>query len=186
MIGSSIARTKRPADTHQSDWPKAILLAGAPVAAGYAALWLTDRLFHSDFRLWVVAIKLPSFRHLVIAAIYVVALTLAFLVTARSLASATVRRDSAPLRYLAAVLMLTSGVMVMLGVISAVLFMTGSLITSFDPLSTVIAIKFVPVLAEVVIIATLTWQRTGSHRAGGLITGLVMTLYAVASTATQG
>lgn len=177
---------KRPADTHQSDWPKSILLAGATVAAGYAALWLTDRLFHTDFRLWVVAIKLPSLRHLVIAAIYVVPLTLAFLVTARSLASATVRSDSARLRYLAAVLMLTSGFMVMLGVIYAVLFMTGVLITSFDPLSTVIALQFVPVLAAVAIIATFTWQRTGSHRAGGLITGLLVTLYAVAGTATQG
>ena len=176
---------KSRADTQQSDWPKSILLAGATVAAGYAALWLTDRLFHTDFRLWVVAIKLPSFRHLVIAAIYVVPLTLAFLVTARSLASATVRSDSARLRYLAAVLMLTSGFMVMLGVIYAVLFMTGSLVTAFDPLSTVIALQFVPVLAAVAIIATFTWQRTGSHRAGGLITGLLVTLYAVAGTATQ-
>ncbi len=103
---------KRPADTHQSDWTKSILLAGATVAAGYAALRLTDRLFHTDFRLWVVAVKLPCLRHLEIAAIYVVPLTLAFLVTARALASGTVCSDNARLRYLSAVLMLTSGFMV--------------------------------------------------------------------------
>lgn len=72
-----------------------------------------------------------------------------------------------------------------LGVTYAVLFMTGSLIIAFDPLSTVILLQFVPVLAAVTIIATFTWQRTGGHRAGGLITGLLVTLYAVAGTATQ-
>ena len=176
---------QRPAGTHQSDWLKSGLLAAATVAAGYASLWLVDRLFHTDFRLWVVAVKLPSVRQWAIAAIYVVPLTLAFLVTTRSLASATVRTDTAGLRYGAAILTLTTGFIVMLGVIYGVLFMTGSLVTAFDPLSTVIAIQFVPVLIAVAIIAIFTWQRTGSYRAGGLITGILVTLYAVAGTATQ-
>ena len=60
------------------------------------------------------------------------------------------------------------------------------LFTSRASISTVIALQFVPVLAAVTIMATFTWQRTGSHRAGGLITGLLVTLYAVAGTATQG
>ena len=171
--------------THQSDWLRSALLAAATVAAGYAALWLVDRLFQTDFRLWVVAVKLPSVRQWAIAAIYVVPLTLAFLVTTRSLASATVRSDTAGLRYIAAILTLTTGFVVMLGVIYGVLFMTGSLVTAFDPLSTVIAMQFVPVLIAVAIIAIFTWQRTGSYRTGGLITGMLVTLYAVAGTATQ-
>ena len=60
------------------------------------------------------------------------------------------------------------------------------LFTSRANISTVIALQFVPVLATVAIIATFTWQRTGSRCAGGLITGLLVTLYAVAGTATQG
>ena len=175
----------RVAGTHQSDWLKSILLAAATVAAGYATLWLVDRLFHTDFRLWVVAVKLPSIRQWTIAAIYVVPLTLAFLVTARSLASATVRSDTALRRYIAAILTLTTGFIVMLGVIYGLFFITGSLVTAFDPLSTVIALQFVPVLIAVAIIAIFTWQRTGSYRAGGLITGMLVTLYAVAGTATQ-
>ena len=63
------------------------------------------------------------------------------------------------------------------------LYMTGPLVTYFDPLSTMIALQLVPVLAEVTISATFNWQRTGSHRADGLTTGLVVTLYAVAGTA---
>ena len=63
------------------------------------------------------------------------------------------------------------------------LFMTGPLVTYFDPLRTMIALQLVPVLAEVAIIAMFTWQRTGSHRADGLTTGLLVTLYADAGTA---
>jgi hypothetical protein len=161
------------------------LLALATVAAGYAALWLVDTLFLTDFRLWVVAVKLPSASQWGIAATYVVPLTLAFLVTTRSLATATVRSDSAVHRYLAAILTLITGFMVMLSIIYGLLFMTGSLITAFDPLSTVIAIQFVPVLIALAIIATFTWQRTGSYRSGGLIAGILVTLYTVAGTATQ-
>ena len=175
----------RVAGTHRSDWLKSILLAAATVAAGYVALWLVDRLFHTDFRLWVVAVKLPSIRQWTIAAIYVVPLTLAFLVTVRSLASTTVRSDTSAKRYIAAILTLTTGFAIMLGVIYGVFFVTGSLVTAFDPLSTVIALQFVPVLIAVAIIAMFTWQRTGSYRVGGLMTGMLVTLYAVAGTAAQ-
>lgn len=176
---------QRSAGTHQSDWFKSALLAVATVAAGYASLWLVDQIFQTDFRLWVVAVKLPSVRQWAIAAIYVVPLTLAFLVTSKSLTRATIRSDSTGGRYIYAILTLTTGFIVMLGLIYGTLFMTGSLITAFDPLSTVIAIQFVPVLVAVAIIAIFTWQRTGSYRPGGLITGILVTLYAVAGTATQ-
>lgn len=176
---------RRPADTHQSDWTKSILLAGATVAAGYGALWLVDQLFLTDFRLWVVAVKLPNLRQLGIAAIYVVPITFAFLVMTRTLSSTTVRSDPDRLQYVAAILTLTTGFIVMLSVIYGVFFMTGSLITAFDPLSTVIALQFVPVLTAVAIIGVFTWKRTGSYRPGGLIAGMLVTLYVVAGTATQ-
>lgn len=176
---------RRPADTHQSDWTKSILLAGATVAAGYGALWLVDQHFLTDFRLWVVAVKLPNLRQLGIAAIYVVPITFAFLVMTRTLSSTTVRSDPDRLQYVAAILTLTTGFIVMLSVIYGVFFMTGSLITAFDPLSTVIALQFVPVLTAVAIIGVFTWKRTGSYRPGGLIAGMLVTLYVVAGTATQ-
>jgi hypothetical protein len=182
LIGKFLQRS---AAALQTGWGTSILLALATVSAGYAALWLVDQLFHTDFRLWVVAVKLPSVSQWAIAAIYVVPLTLAFLVTTRSLAGAAVSSDTVSQRYIAAILTLTTGFIVMLGIIYGVLFMTGSLITAFDPLSTVIAIQFVPVLIAVAIIATFTWQRTGSYRPGGLIVGILVTLYAVAGTATQ-
>ncbi len=176
---------QRPVDPHQAEWFKSLLLALATVAAGYAALFLVDHLFQTDFRLWVVAVKFPSAGQWAIAAIYVVPLTFAFLVTSRTLVRATVRSDTTGLHYIAAISTLTTGFIAMLIAIYSVLFMTGSLVTAFDPLSTVIAIQFVPVLITVAVIAIFTWQRTGSYRPGGLIAGILVTLYAVAGTATQ-
>ena len=176
---------RSPADKHQSDWVRSMLAAAATIAAGYGALWLVDQLFLTDFRLWIVAVKLPDFRQLGIAAIYVVPITFAFLVMARSLSRAAIRGDTGGVQYLSAILTLTGGFVVMLTIIYGFFFMTGTLITGFDPLSTVIALQFVPVLTAVAIIANFTWRRTGSYRPGGLIAGVLATLYVVAGTATQ-
>ncbi len=174
------------AKSPQSDLSRSVLLAAATVMIGYGVLFLVDRVFHTDFRFWVVAVKLPNVRQWEIAAIYVVPLTLAFLVTLRTLCGAlTVRSDTRLMRYSAAMLTLTTGFIVMLGLIYGIFFMTGTLVTGFDPLSTVIALQFVPVLAAVAIIGIFTWQRTNSHRPGALIVGLLVTLYVVAGTATQ-
>ena len=169
----------------QSEWLRAGAIAVATVVAGYATLLLIDRVFHTDVRFWVVAVKLPNISQLGIAAIYVVPLIFAFLVMLRTLCAMTVQGDSTLKRYGSAALTLTSGFIVLLGVIYGIFFATGTLITAFDPLSTVIALQFVPVLAAIAIIGMFTWARTGSHRTGGLIVGILVTLYAVAGTATQ-
>lgn len=176
---------KSSVEKQQSTWVRSTLLAAATIAAGYGALSLVDQLFLTDFRLWVVAVKLPDLRQLGIAAIYVVPVTFTFLVMARSLSAATVHGDKRRLQYMAAILALTGGFIVMLSVIYGFFFTSGSLITAFDPLSTVIALQFVPVLTAVAIIVIFTWRRTGSYRPGGLIAGVLVTLYVVAGTATQ-
>jgi hypothetical protein len=53
------------------------------------------------------------------------------------------------------------------------------------PLSTIVAIQFVPLLAISAIIATFTWRRTGSSLPGALICGIFVTRYVAAGTATQ-
>ena len=181
-----IARFRGGVSTgQQSDWLRSGVIAFATVAIGYVALLLIDRIFHTDVRFWVVAVKLPNISQLGIAAIYVVPLTFAFLVMLRTLCAMAVQGDSTLKRYGSAVLTLTTGFIVLLGVIYGIFFVTGTLITAFDPLSTVIALQFVPVLAAIAIIGMFTWARTGSHRTGGLILGILVTLYAVAGTATQ-
>jgi len=56
---------------------------------------------------------------------------------------------------------------------------------SFVPLSTIVAIEVVPLLAIATVIATFTWRRTGSSLPGALICGIFVTWYMVAGTATQ-
>jgi pimeloyl-ACP methyl ester carboxylesterase len=169
------------------DWGRTILLALATTLIAYAVLGVVQWLFLTDLRFWVVAVKPPSPRQWLIALIYVVPITLAFLATARLLAgSLTVAGDGTVARYGSAMLTLSGGFILLLGLVYAILFATGTLVTGFDPLTTVIAIQFVPVLAAVAAVMTFAWSRTGNHRAGALVAGMLVTLYVVAGTATQG
>jgi len=175
-----------PSTTGSANWLQSILLALAAVAAGYAALLLVDLLFQTDFRFWVVAVKLPAAGQWLPIAIYLVPITLAFVVTLRALTgSLSVKSDGTCKRYCAAILTMTAGFMVMIGLIYGIFFAAGTLITAFDPLSTVVALQFVPILTAIAIIAIFTWHRTNSHRPGALMVGLMVTLYVAAGTATQ-
>ena len=163
-------------------WIEVCCIAVATVAISYAALLLLDRIFLTDLRFWVLAVKLPSARQWGIAAVYVVPITVAYLVTLRSLSGLIATANP----YRNAIVATTGGFAAMIGLIYAIFFATGTLITGFDPLTTVIAIQFVAVLPVIGIIAAFTWRRTGSHRAGALLVGLLVTLYVCAGTATQG
>lgn len=182
---ATVRLTKSTIVTRRADWVPSLGLALGVTAIAYAVVWLVGALFMTDLRLWVVAIKFPGAGHWGIAAIYVIPITLAFLVTMRSLAGLTVEGESGTKRTLVAIAALTGGIAGALLLVYGILLGTGTLITAWDPLSTVILIQFVPVLAALAIIATFTWHRTGSHRPAGLLAGLLVTLYVVAGTATQ-
>lgn len=167
-------------------WLKPAMAAVTTVIAAYAVLLFIDAVFHTDLRFWVVAVKLPSIWQLAIAMIYIIPLTAAFLVTLRPLCDAlTINGDSNLRRYGTAILSLALGFILLLGSIYGIFFATGVLITGFDPLSTVIAIQFIPLLVAMAVITIFCWSRTGSHRTGSLMVGILVTLYVVAGTATQ-
>ncbi len=156
----------------------AVLIAIAVSAVGYLSLVLADRLFLVDFRFWVVALKLLSPHQAMIALIYLLPLTAFFWVSLTALHRLTGR-------YRTAIAAMAGGFLLFLIVNYGTFFATGRLPTDFDPLSTVIAIQFVPVLAAAAIVSTFAWRRTGSALPGALICGLVVTWYMVAGTATQ-
>ena len=166
-------------------WLRSAAAALITVGVGYFALFVADRLFTVDFRFWVVALKLFSPDQAISALLYVLPLTLFFLVALKGLAGLTVTGDSAGTRYGWAIVAMSGGFVVMLAAVYGLLFATGRLVTAFDPLSTVIAIQFAPLLAVVAIIATFTWRRTDSHVPGALICGPLVTWYVVAGTATH-
>jgi hypothetical protein len=168
-----------------------ILIALITVIVGYAALWLCDLAFKIDFRFWIVALKLMSAKQFLIFLIYLLPFT-AFFVVALHVLHRNFSTMGAPRAalYLTNVFALTLGFIVLVALQYGTLWLTGKLFNplpdpAFVPLSTIIAIQFVPLFAIAAIIATFTWRRTGSSLPGALICGLFITWYIVAGTATQ-
>jgi pimeloyl-ACP methyl ester carboxylesterase len=170
---------------------QSVVIAIATIAIGYAALWLVDIAFNIDFRFWIVALKLMSAKQFLIFLIYLVPFTAFFVVALhvlhRNFSTMAAGRGTL---YLTNILALTLGFIVLLGAQYGTLWLTGKLFNplpdpGFIPLSTIVAIQFVPLLAICAVIATFTWRRTGSSLPGALICGLFVTWYVVAGTATQ-
>jgi pimeloyl-ACP methyl ester carboxylesterase len=168
-----------------------ILIALITVMVGYAALWLVDLAFKVDFRFWIVALKLMSAKQFLIFLIYLAPITAFFVIALHVMhRNFSTQGASRAALYLTNILVWTLGFIVLVGLQYGTLWLSGKLFNplpdpSFVPLSTIIAIQFVPIFAIVAIIATFTWRRTGSSLAGALICGLFVTWYAVAGTATQ-
>ncbi|MCP3445451.1 S9 family peptidase [Bradyrhizobium sp. CCGUVB14] len=170
---------------------QSLAIAVISVAVGYAALWLADLAFKIDFRFWIIALKLMNQKQCVIFLIYLIPFT-AFFVVALHVLHRNFSTMEAPrlALYLTNILALTFGFIVLLVLQYGTLWLTGKLFNplpdpGFVPLSTIVAIQFVPLLAIVAVIATFTWRRTGSSLPGALISGLFVTWYIVAGTATQ-
>ncbi|WP_246801192.1 alpha/beta hydrolase [Bradyrhizobium genosp. L] len=170
---------------------QSLVIALASVAVGYAALWLVDFAFKIDFRFWIIALKLMSAKQFLIFLIYLIPFT-AFFVVALHVLHRNFSTMEAPrgALYLTNILALTLGFIVLLVLQYGTLWLTGKLFNpipdpGFVPLSTIVAIQFVPLLGIVAVIATFTWRRTGSSLPGALIAGLFVTWYIVAGTATQ-
>ena len=170
---------------------QSVVIAIASVAIAYAALWLADLAFKIDFRFWIVALKLMSAKQLLIFLIYLVPFT-AFFVIALHVLHRNFSTMAAPRAalYLTNIFALTLGFIALVGGQYVILWLTGKLFNplpdpGFVPLSTIVAIQFVPLLAICAVIATFTWRRTGSSLPGALICGLFVTWYVVAGTATQ-
>jgi pimeloyl-ACP methyl ester carboxylesterase len=167
-------------------------IAVATVIAAYAALWLADLAFKIDFRFWIVALKLMSGKQALMFLIYVVPITAFFVIALhvmhRNFSTMSAGRGSV---YLTNISALTLGFVLLLGLQYGALFAVGHLIDPAPtvitsvPLNTIVALQFVPLLAVVAVIATFTWRRTGSSLPGALISGMLVTWYVVAGTATQ-
>ena len=168
-----------------------VLIAVISVVVGYAALWLADLAFKIDFRFWIVALKLMSAKQFLIFLIYLIPFTAFFIIALHVLHRNFSTMGAARLGlYLTNILALTFGFIVLLVLQYGTLWLTGKLFNplpdpGFVPLSTIVAIQFVPLLAICAVVATFTWRRTGSSLPGALICGLFVTWYVVAGTATQ-
>ena len=177
-------RGGKPAFT--TDWLKSAAIAVATIAVGYLSLVIVDAVFKVDFRFWVLGLHPLDGRHALMAIPYLVPWTVFFLVALRALsANLAVRGEGSLVQAAGWMLAMCLGFVVLLVLEYATLFHTGLLFTPKEPLNTIVAIQFVPLLAVIGAIAAVTYRRTNSYVPGALICALLLSWYVTAGTATH-
>ena len=163
-----------------------LLIALATVGIGYLFVLAADFLFKIDFRFWVVALKPMSLLQFKIALVYLVPFTVFFVLALRGLHTGlSVAGDSRLVQYISNIGALALGFLVFLAFQYGTLLFSGHLFSMNEPLNTVIAIQFLPLLSIVAFLSTFAWRRTGSYLPGAFINALFVTWYIVAGQATQ-
>jgi hypothetical protein len=144
-----------------------------------------------DFRFWVVAMKVMSSTQAGMFVIYLVPFTAFFIVQSASLHAqlqlgwgspgASQRRRTSWYNGL----VLSVGFVGLLVLQYVPLLLGGTLLIDSQPLLSIVAFQFVPVMLLVGMISSHCYHRTGSVYLGACINGLWVTWYLVAGTATQ-
>ncbi len=179
---SFVLRSGKPAFAPR--WSEAWSAAMASVGVAYLALVVVDLLFKVDFRFWVLGLKPFDARHFAYFVIYLPFFTVFFLLSLRAFcASLPVKGEGEAAALIFGALAMGLGFSVMLLAQYLNMRATGLLLTPGEPLNTIIAFQFVPLLAVIGIIAAFTYRRTGDYAVGAFICALFITWYIVAGTA---
>ena len=184
LVLGLVLRGGKPAFTTR--WAASALIAAATIAVGYLSLVLVDALWHVDYRFWVLGLKPLDARHAVMAIPYFVLWAVYFLIAIRALtANLAVRGEGFLMQHGAWKLAMALGFIVLLIYEYGTLFSTGLLATPTEPLNTIVAIQFVPLLATVGALAAFTYRRTNSYVPGALICAALLAWYVTGGTATH-
>jgi pimeloyl-ACP methyl ester carboxylesterase len=165
----------------------AILTTAAIVFASlYLLVYLADIWLTVDMRFWVIALKAMSAMQMGTFLIYLVPFTLFFVVQSASLHGQLRWYPDQPTKAMwCNALVLCVGYVGLLLVQYIPLLLGGTLMIASQPLLSIVAFQFVPIMLVVGLISTFCWQRTGSVYLGACLNGLLVTWYLVAGTATQ-
>lgn len=161
--------------------PKAFLLAALTALAGYLALLGSAFLFHVDFRFWVFAVKpLSSFQARAFLS-YLTPFILFFGVYCAVLQGQLRRRLSPLAEGALAVTLSTGGFVLLLVVQYAPLLAGGTLAIPSQPLWTIIAFQFLPLMAIGAVLTGHFHRLTGDVLVGAFLCGIFTTWTVVAS-----
>lgn len=166
---------------------QALLLALTVVVGLYLLLSLNHFLFTADFRFWVVAVKQMSLVHLQLYLVYLLPLTLFFMVFAVILHGQMRTRNKAGLlpASITNAVLAGGGIAVLLLIQYGTLFVSGSLAIPSQSLLTIVALQFVVILPLAAVISTRYFHATGEIYSGAFINGLFVTWLIVAGQATH-
>jgi dienelactone hydrolase len=182
LVLGLVLRRAKPAFHHR--WLRGLAAAAVSVGMGYLALVVVDLVFKTDFRFWVLGLKPLDARRFVDVLIYLPFFAVFFLLSLRTFCAGLPvagEREQAALVF--GGLAMALGFAVMLAAQYASMAATGLLLTPDEPLNTIIAFQFVPLLFVIGVIAAFTYRRTGDYAPGAFICALFITWYIVAGTA---
>ena len=164
---------------------RSFLLALAIAAFGYLQLLLVDFFFKTDFRFWVLAIKPLSPLQFRIFLGYLIPFTLFFLMLGVALNGQLRRNVKMGAAMWINIAMVVAGIVVLLLVQYIALVSTGLMAIPAEPLLTIVAYQFVPLLAIVALITTFFFRKTGRVWTGAFLCALLITWIIVAGQATH-
>jgi hypothetical protein len=154
------------------------------MAVAYLSLVVVDALWKNDFRFWILGFKPLTARRAVIALPYLVLWAVFFLVALRALALNIAVKGEGLLAALSwAKIAMALGFAVLVIWEYAVMAATHHLATPSEPLNSIVAIQFVPLLGLIGVIGAWTYRRTNSYVPGGLICALRISWYVTGGTA---
>lgn len=162
------------------------LLAFATIVAAGFVLHLADYFFKIDFRLWVLALKPMSGLQFGIFLRYLIPFAAFFLMSSVIL-NGQLRLGEARVstRYWANIMLLAGGFVVFLAAEYIPLLAGGTLLTPSQPLNTIVADQFLPLMAIVALFSTWFFEKTGRVYAGAFVNAMFVTWYIVAGQAIQ-
>jgi hypothetical protein len=163
-----------------------LLLAAAVTVGGGLLLLAEDFFFKIDFRFWILALKPLSPLQFGIFLRYVIPFIAFFLMSGVVLNGQMRLGEAKPAtRYFANIMLLAGGFLLFLAAEYVPLFMGGTLLTAAEPLNTIVAIQFLPLMIVAALISTWFFERTGRVWAGAFVNGIFVTWYIVAGQAVQ-
>jgi pimeloyl-ACP methyl ester carboxylesterase len=171
---------------NMSELGKAFVFAASLVFILYLIVVLMDFFFTVDFRFWVVALKSMSKMQFFQFLAYLPFFLIFFVLLGATLHSQLGRRGAST-----ASMMLTNSIVLSIGFIVllvaqyAPLFAGGSLLISSQPLLTIVALQFVPLMLLVGMVSTWCFYRTGSVYPGAFVNGIFICWYVTAGQATH-
>ncbi|MCW8196400.1 alpha/beta fold hydrolase [Proteobacteria bacterium 005FR1] len=162
-------------------------LAILTVAGLYLLLALNHLLFTTDFRIWVIAVKLLSPLQWGIFLVYLLPFVAFFFVTGLVLHGQLRGSDErSTASHIGRNMLLMGMAMAMLLTVQYLpLFMGGTLLLADQALLTIVALQFVALLPVAGLISTYFFQRSGHLYIGAIINGLFFTWLIVAGQATH-
>jgi hypothetical protein len=167
---------------------RSLWLAFLIVLAPYLALLISDALFQTDFRYWVVAAKRLSGLHLRIALDYVIPFS-AYFVLLGAVLHGQLRAPGPPPSMPRALLrdaaLSGGGFLLLLAYQYIPLFSGGTLALPEQALLTIVSFQLLIVLPVVGVVSRYFFEKTGQVYVGGFVNGLFVTWLVVGGQATH-